>query len=104
MAEPHAELVERLAAHKTLGQSPRHELEWLALHGELRSFAAGETVVAKGQVAPWMVVMFSGHGVVWVDRGSGRRKIVDWGPGDVTGLIPFSRIQHSIGDALMDEP
>ena len=28
------ELVERLVEHRTLGGAPRHELEWLAAHGD----------------------------------------------------------------------
>ena len=35
-----SEVLERLAEHRTLGKAPRHELEWLATHGEIRVLAA----------------------------------------------------------------
>ena len=36
------DLIDRLAAHKTLGTAPREELEWLASHGSLRRLGEGE--------------------------------------------------------------
>ena len=51
-----AELVERLATHKTLGAAPRAELEWLAAHGEFRRYEAGEKAALKGAPAEEMIV------------------------------------------------
>ena len=46
-----ADLVDRLAQHKTLGAAPREELAWLAAHGSLRHMNAGEVLTAKGAAA-----------------------------------------------------
>ena len=43
--QPRAELMARLAAHKTIGSAPREELEWLAIHGEVRFYTPGEIIV-----------------------------------------------------------
>jgi hypothetical protein len=42
------DLVDRLAAHKTIGQAPREELEWLAAHGFVRTLDVGEVLTLKG--------------------------------------------------------
>ena len=99
----HDEILEQLTAHRTLGGSPRAELEWLVAHGEIRLFPAGEILAVKGAAMPQiMIVMLSGHGAVFVDRGAGRRKVMDWGTGDVTGVLPFSRMTSAIGDPIID--
>jgi signal transduction histidine kinase len=97
------ELVERLVAHRTLGGAPRHELEWLAAHGELRRYAPGELLANKGDVVDIMIVMLEGHGAVYIDRGSGKRKFMEWQAGDVTGLLPFSRLIRNIGEPRVDQ-
>lgn len=97
------ELVERLVEHRTLGGAPRHELEWLAAHGELRRYAPGELLAIKGDVVDIMIVMLEGHGAVYIDRGSGKRKFMEWQAGDVTGLLPFSRLIRNIGEPRVDQ-
>ena len=42
-------LIDRLAAHRTLASAPREELAWLASHGTLRQMHTGEVLTAKGQ-------------------------------------------------------
>ena len=36
-----ADLVDRLAAHKTIGEAPREELAWLASHGSVGVLTLG---------------------------------------------------------------
>jgi len=66
-----ATLLERLARHRALGSAPASEREWLADHGVLRTFAAGEVVVPKGARVTNLHVYLSGHLAVRVDRGAG---------------------------------
>jgi signal transduction histidine kinase len=97
------DLVDRLAAHRTLGGVPRAELEWLAAHGELRHFEAGERIVVKGTSFDDMVVMLAGRVSTLLDSGSGRRHILESVAGDVTALLPFSRGTNAIGDVTIVE-
>src|SRR5437867_11480564 len=57
----------------------------------------------KGQVEGLHVVL-SGHLSIHVDRGAGRRKIMEWRGGDVTGLMPYSRLVAPPGDVVAEEP
>jgi hypothetical protein len=45
---PAANLVDRLAGHKTVGAAPREELIWLASRGTLRQMHPGQVLTAKG--------------------------------------------------------
>ena len=98
------ELIERLAAHKTLGSAPRKELAWLAAHGTLRHIAEGEVVSARNTPVEGFFVVLSGHAAIWVDRGAGRHKVMEWKAGDVTGVLPYSRLVNPPGDSVALEP
>jgi signal transduction histidine kinase len=99
-----AELMDRLAEHKTLGAAPREELEWLASHGSLRRLDAGEVLATKGVRVEGLFVVLSGRISIFVDRGAGLHKIMEWREGDVTGLLPYSRLVTPPGDTVAQEP
>ena len=98
------DLLDRLAEHKTLGAAPREELAWLAAHGSLRQLNAGDVLTAKGAQVSGMFVVLSGRIAIFVDRGAGPHKIMEWREGDVTGLLPYSRLVSPPGDSVAQEP
>ena len=98
------DLVDRLAEHKTLGAAPREELAWLASHGSLRQLDAGDVLSAKGARVDGLFVVLSGRIAISVDRGAGPHKIMEWRGGDVTGLLPYSRLVSPPGDTVAQEP
>src|SRR5437867_1743357 len=98
------DLVDRLAAHKTIGAAAREELAWLASHGSLRHLNRGEVLSAKGMRVDYLYVVLSGHVAIFVDRGAGLHKIMEWWAGDVTGLLPYSRLVSPPGDSVAQEP
>ena len=97
------DLIARLAEHETLGKAPREELAWLAEHGELRRLEAGEVLSHKGVPVAGLYVIFSGRVTLSVDRGSGPQKIIEWRGGEVSGLLPYSRLTTPPGDAVAVE-
>jgi len=101
---PEPDLVSRLAAHRTLGAAPRHELEWMAAHGQLRHIPAGALVVKAGEPMDRLHVILSGGYWIRVNRGTGPRKVMEWHEGDVTGLLPYSRMTRAPGDVTADLP
>jgi signal transduction histidine kinase len=48
-------------------------------------------------------IVLDGHLTIHVDRGSGRRKVMEWRGGDVTGLMPYSRLVSPPGDVVAEE-
>ena len=98
------DLIDRLAEHKTLCAAPREELAWLAAHGTLRHLEAGEVLSHKGKPVEGLYILLSGHVSLSVDRGSGPQKMIEWHGGEISGVLPYSRLQTPPGDAVAEEP
>lgn len=98
------DLVDRLAAHKTLGSAPREELAWLAAHGTVKHLQTGDVMIAEGGPVDGLFIVLTGHLVIYVDRGAGRHKVMEWRAGDVTGVLPYSRMVNSPGESTAQEP
>ena len=94
----------RLADHRALRDAPAAEHAWLAEHGEMRRLEAGEVFVRKGVQVTSLHLVFSGRVVIRVDRGAGSHKIFEWGAGDVSGLMPYSRGASPPNDMIVEEP
>ena len=98
------DLIDRLAAHKTLGTAPKEELAWMAAHGTLRKLDTGAVLSHKGVPVEGLYVVLSGHVTLSVDRGSGPQKMIEWRTGEVSGVLPYSRLVTPPGDAIAIEP
>ena len=98
------DLVDRLAEHKTLSAAPRSELEWLVAHGIFRTLATGEVLSVKGVQVEALYIILSGRLALFVDRGGGPTKAVEWRTGDATGMLPYSRLVTPPGDSIALEP
>jgi signal transduction histidine kinase len=101
MTEP--DLIARLEAHRVLRGVPREELQWIVDHGEVETLEPGSLPITTRITIDWLWIVLSGRVSLRVDRGVGPRKVDEWGAGDVTGLLPYSRLVASIGDALVEE-
>ncbi len=99
-----SDLVERLAQHKTLGAAPRGELEWIAAHGHLERYEPGAVLSTPSRAVAGMFVVFSGRISIHLLRGGVRHKVAEWHGGDVTGLLPYSRLVNAPGDTVIEEP
>jgi signal transduction histidine kinase len=96
-------LIDRLIAHRTIGSAPREELEWIAAHGRIRSLAAGELLSSHQRSVQGLYFVLSGLVTIHVDRGAGSRRVMEWRAGDVTGVLPYSRLEKPPGDAVVEE-
>lgn len=92
------DLIDRLAEHRTLSGASRTELEWLAAHGSIRNLNTGDALSMKGRPVEGLFIILSGRLVVFVDRADGPDKFIEWREGDVTGLLPYSRMVSPPGD------
>ncbi len=98
------DIVDQLIEHKTLGSAPREELAWLASRGAIRHLNAGDVLSAKGATVEGLMVVLTGHVAIFVDRGAGRHKVMEWRAGDVAGLLPYSRLVSPPGDNIAQDP
>lgn len=97
-------LLERLSTHRTLASVPHSEIAWVATHGVLRHFDPGAVLTPKGGQVEGLHVVLDGHLAIYVDQGSGRRKVMEWRSGDVVGMLPYSRMVGPPGDVVAEEP
>jgi signal transduction histidine kinase len=97
-------LLQRLSAHRTIGAVPEGEIAWVAAHGVLRQLDSGIVLTSKDGQVEGLHIVLAGHLTIHVDRGAGRRKIMEWHGGDVTGLMPYSRLVAPPGNVIAEEP
>ena len=98
------DLVERLVKHRILGAAPREELVWLAARGHVKHLAVGEQLAHKGMPVDGMYAILSGRMTIFLEKGGAPKKLADWQTGDVTGLLPYSRLVNSPGNSYGQEP
>jgi signal transduction histidine kinase len=96
-------LVGRLAALPAFASLPTEELRWLVDHGRLQVREAGAVVAPKGRRIQELWIILSGHVAVRVDRGVGPKRVIDWRAGDVSGMLPYSRMTGPPGDNYLEE-
>jgi signal transduction histidine kinase len=100
---PDDALLEKLSQHRTLSPAPRREIEWLATHGHTHTLPACAVLTPKSGPVAGLHIVLSGHITIHVDGPTGRRKVMEWRAGDVTGMMPYSRIVSPPGDVVVEE-
>ena len=76
---------------------PPKELSWLVDCGSVAEYATGETLMPAGSPVVFLWVCISGCFAIDVDRGAGPRRAYEWRAGDVSGLLPYSRMTTTPG-------
>ncbi len=79
---------------------PREQLEWLVKHGHLRTIDVGGILTTSGLPVDGLYIILDGHLSIHVDRGGGSRTVMEWHGGDVTGLLPYSRLKTPPGNVV----
>ena len=98
------DLIPRLVALECLHGIPRPELDWLVEHGRFESYGAGEVLAPKGERIERLWILLSGYVAVRMDMGAGPRRVIEWRPGDVMGMLPYSRMKGPPGDNYTETP
>jgi len=96
-------ILERLIAHRTLGAVPREQLDWLVAHGHEHTLEPGDILTPSTGPVTGLHVILSGHLLIRVDSGAGPRIVMEWHGGDVTGVLPYSRIRKPPGSVVAEE-
>ncbi len=97
------DLMDRLSSHRTIGEAPPEELAWLVAHGHLQHYEAGQVVSTQSRPVAGMFVVLSGRISIHLVRSATRHKIAEWRAGDVTGVLPYSRLVAPPGDTIVEE-
>ena len=98
------EILGLLREHRTLGGAPEDELAWLAANATFRRLEAGTTLSPDApEIVASLLVIFSGHLAIYLVRGGERRRAFEWYGGDVSGLLPYSRMTRAPGTHVVEE-
>lgn len=98
------EMVSLLRQHTTLGAVPESELEWLARYGSFETFEAGTVLSSDSEIVSKLYIILSGHLCFYGGEQTGHRhKIMEWRGGQVTGILPYSRMTRAPGFSVIEE-
>src|SRR3954468_22677074 len=88
-----SELVRALRKVQIFEDLPEDGLQWMALQMETRVYSVGEAAIREGEPADRMLVALKGEFVGRVELGpdDGRKYVIR--AGDVTGMLPYSRMK-----------
>src|SRR5256885_8742518 len=70
---------------------PDDQITWFLAQSQEVHLSAGETYVRQGDPADWMLVILEGQ-FQWRGEFGGETVVLAGKPGDVTGVLPFSRM------------
>ena len=97
------QILERLAAHRTLAGVPREQLEWLVANGHERVLEPGDILTPSTGPVKGLYIVLDGYLLIRVDGGAGPRIVMEWRGGDVTGNLPYSRIRKPPGNVVAEK-
>jgi len=98
LTTPLPEIVDALRRVQSLQGLTDDELEWLALHGEEVCVPAGTMVFREGEPATKMWVLLKGE--AHVRRSQGGLALFVGRAGQITGVLPFSRMKTHGGQGF----
>jgi signal transduction histidine kinase len=97
------ELLERLRQHRLVGSCPPHELEWIADHSVFYRWTTDQAPFRKGDVRREFFIVLTGRFAIHIEERHGWRRVMEWTGGDISGLVPYSRMSGSPGDTVVEE-
>lgn len=76
---------------------PEAQIEWMISKGEIKTYQPGEFIFRRGEAADHLLIIESGEFQVYFDQDGERRYAGDLVAGDVTGVLPYSRMKQAGG-------
>ena len=87
------ELLTKLLNIRVFEDLPREELLWFVSQCQERRAAVGEVIIREGDPPDFMMVMLEGEMRARAEHGSPDGPVFTITTGDVTGMLPFSRLK-----------
>ncbi|PHI19130.1 histidine kinase [Lewinellaceae bacterium SD302] len=96
-----SELVAKLASFEVFANVEPEPLEWLVRRSTCRVIPKGEYIFREGDTVDHLQVIMKGKYVLRYERKGRKRELGIWGEGQVTGVLPFSRMTESGADSVV---
>lgn len=84
----------------TFSDLPDHTLDWLLNKGEGRYYEKDELLVTPGQAADYLFGIIEGKMQFVMEEKNTRRVFSTILPGEISGKLPYSRMQKAVGSGI----
>lgn len=91
------DLLAQLKANPDIGHVPEAQLQWLIAHSRVLDLAPDDYLFRRGADSHEMYIVLSGRLRIWVEQNGQTREMQRLEPGDITGVLPFSRLRMAAG-------
>ena len=95
-----SDLLATLQANPDLEHVPEAQLRWLIERGEKLTLQVGEKLFSPNEPSLHLYVVLSGRLRIWFDQNGESREVARWGPGEISGVLPYSRLKVARGHAV----
>ena len=96
-------LLTQLQQVEAIAHVPVPQLKWLIDHSQCRHLPKGDLLFEREQVSDHMYLILAGRIRVWVDQNGQSREVARLEPGDISGVLPYSRLQKARGYGVVLE-
>ncbi|KAA5540598.1 ATP-binding protein [Adhaeribacter rhizoryzae] len=83
---------------------PGEHVQWLLNTGEIQALAPGEALFTKGQPSDYMHLILEGQINISLEQNGTYKYFVSVKKGEVTGVLPFSRLRAAAGQGIAAVP
>lgn len=82
---------------------PEADIKWLAEKGRVNKFEEGDTIFTKGNPIESMRIVLEGKVDLHINQGGQWKSLGAFEKGDLTGLLPYSRLRSALGEGIATE-
>lgn len=82
---------------EALSSVPDEQIRWMIDRSGMKELAPGEALFGKGTPSINLYIVISGRIRVWFDQNGETREVTRIIPGEITGLLPYSRMKEASG-------
>lgn len=96
-------LLDELRSLNVLSTVPEDQLNWLIEKSEILTHQVGDYLFKKGDPANSMYILLEGSYRIQFDRNGQLQEVGEFMAGDITGLLPYSRMTQTSGYATANQ-
>lgn len=96
--------VDQLKAIQAISHVPEVQLQWLIDHSEIISLPKGEALFHPGMASDHMFILLEGRIRIWLGDGKNSKELVRLEPGEITGVLPYSRLSSAVANSATLDP
>lgn len=94
-----ASIVAEIKQFDVLNEVPEADLNWLVEHSEIKEFHPEELIFKAGDPVDYLIIVLEGSAQLVLEQNGRSKSLGKINKGDITGLLPYSRLKVGIGYA-----